>query len=147
MTAKERKDYILKLDKVVRRWRANSYLYCGGCCFSAGQIASLLEKKGIRYKVVCWQCGNPNEKNLKDIIMYKECCHIGIQVVIDKKEYLIGGHYYNLRATNIRTYNNIKSETIVEYDTLAAKNRVWSHRYNRKLNSKFTNVLENAVSK
>ena len=147
MTAKERKDYILKLDKVVRRWRANSYLFSGGCCFSAGQIASMLDQKGIRYKVVCWQRGNPNEKNLKDIIMYKNCCHLGIQVILDKQTYLIGGYYYNLGATNIRSFTNIKSETIIEYDLLAAKNGVWNHRYNRRSNNKFKSALTASVSK
>lgn len=147
MTAKERKEYILNLDKVVRRWRENSNLFCGGCCFSAGQIASLLEKKGIRYRVVCWQRGNPNEKNLKDIIMYKDCCHIGIEVILNKKKYLIGGYYYNLSATNIRSFTNIKSETIIEYDLLATKNKVWSRRYNRSSNSRFKTALANAVSK
>lgn len=147
MTAKERKDYILKLDKVVRRWRAKSNLFCGGCCFSAGQIASLLEKKGIRYQVICWQCGDPNEKNLRDIIMYNDCGHLGIQVTLDKKKYVIGGEYFNLLITNKRTYRNIKSETIIEYDLLGAKNNRWNRNYNRGLNSRFTKVLVNAVSK
>ena len=147
MTAKERKDYILKLDKVVRRWRANSNLFSGGCCFSAGQIAALLEKKGIRYQVICWQSGNPNEKNLKDIIMYNDCAHLGIQVTLDKKKYVIGGEYFNLLITNKRTYSNIKSETIIECDLLGAKCNRWNHRYNRNLNSRFTKVLVNAVSK
>lgn len=147
MTAKERKDYILKLDKVVRRWRANSNLFCGGCCFSAGQIASLLEKKGIRYQVICWQIGNPNEKNLKDIIMNSDCCHLGIEVILNKKKYIIGGYYYNLNVTNMRSFTNIKSETIIEYDLLAAKNGVWNHRYNRSLNSRFKTTLTNAVTK
>ena len=48
MTRKERKEYILNLDKVVKRWKRNSTLFCGGCCFSAGQIAKLLEAKNIR---------------------------------------------------------------------------------------------------
>jgi hypothetical protein len=147
MTTKERKEYILNLDKVVRRWREKSYLFCGGCCFSAGQIASLLEKKGIRYQVVCWQRGNPNEKNLKDIIMYKNCCHLGIMVTLNKKKYLIGGYYCNLSATNIRSFTNIKSETIIEYDSLAAKNGVWNHRYNRSSNSRFKSALTASVSK
>jgi hypothetical protein len=147
MTAKERKDYILKLDKVVRRWRANSNLFCGGCCFSAGQIASLLERKGIRYQVICWQRGNPNEKNLEDIIMYSNCCHLGIVVILNKKKYIIGGEYYSLSTTNIRTFTNIKSETIIEYDLLAAKNDVWNHRYNRRSNGRFKTALTNAVSK
>ena len=33
MTRKERRDYILALNKVVNRWKANSNLFAGGCCF------------------------------------------------------------------------------------------------------------------
>ena len=151
MTTKERQEYILKLDKVVRRWRYKSDLYCGGCCFSASVIASLLEKKGIGYKVICWesnwQSDSTNVKSLKDIIMDYSCGHIAIQVILNKKKYIIGGDFYHERITKVRTFSKIKSGELSEYDSLGANNGVWNHYYNRKLNNRFINVLNNAVSK
>ena len=147
MTRKERKEYILNLDKVVRRWRNNSNLFCGGCCFSAGQIATLLEKKGIGYKVICWQCGDPNEKSLKEIIVTNKCCHIAIQVSLDGRKFIIGGDFPSLWATNVRTYTTISSNTIIDCDMLGVKHNTWNRRYNRRLNTRFVNVLNKAVSK
>ena len=86
-------------------------------------------------------------KNLTDIIMYGDCGHLGIQVTLDKKKYIIGGEFFNFLVTNKRTYTNIKSETIIECDLLGAKNNRWNRNYNRGLNSRFTKVLVNAVSK
>lgn len=151
MTTKERQEYILKLDKVVRRWRYKSDLFCGGCCFSAAVIASLLEKKGIGYKVICWESNWLNDgtdvKSLKDIIMDYGCGHIAIQVILNKKNYIIGGDFYHERITKVRTFSKIKSGELSEYDSLGANNGRWNHRYNRSLNNRFINVLNNAVSK
>lgn len=147
MTRKERKEYILNLDKVVKRWRENSYLFAGGCCFSAGQIATLLEKKGIGYKVICWQCGDFNVKNLKDIILNNDCCHVAIQVRIDNQKFIIGGNYYSGCSMNRRTYTDIKSKEIIDYDLLGHFKGCWNLTYNRNLNSRFIKTLTNAVSK
>jgi hypothetical protein len=146
MTRKERKEYILNLDKVVRRWRNNSNLFCGGCCFSAGQIATLLEKKGIGYKVICWQCGDPNEKSLKEIIVTNKCCHIAIQVTINNEKFIIGGGYDVMNFYNRRVYN-IDSNKLIEYDLAGLYAGGWNRKYNRNLNSRFTKTLTNAVSK
>ena len=144
LSAKERKEYILNLDKVVRRWRTQSKLFSGGCCFSAGQIAKLLEKKGIRYQVVCWYRGDSTD--LKEIVAENNCCHIGIQVILDSKHYIIGGECY--LPDYRKTYkNNVNSDKLVEYDLLGVTLKTWNHRYNRNLNNRFINVLNKAVSK
>jgi hypothetical protein len=147
MTQKEKRDYILNLDKVVKRWRANSYLFAGGCCFSAGQIAKLLEKKNIKYSVVCWQCENPRVSSLKEIIVTNCCCHIAIQVTIGREKIIIGGNYGAFMVTNKRVYTNVKSKQIIWFDLLGLQNDAWNPKYNRNLNSRFTKVLSNAVSK
>jgi hypothetical protein len=145
MTKKERREYILNLDKVVKRWRRNSKLFCGGCCFSAGQVAKLLEKKHIRYKVVCWECGYTDETNLKNIIKDNNCCHIAIQVSLDSKPYIIGGDFYGSWVTSVITYSKIKSKQLVECDLHGVKHDTWNVTYNRKLNNRFINILTKSV--
>lgn len=145
MTRKERKEFILNLDKVVKRWKNNSDLFCGGCCFSAGQIAKLLESKGIRYQVICWQSGNPLTISLKTIVKRNNCNHVAIQVSVDGDKLIIGGDFdYSFCATNKRTYHFMKSETIIESDMIGVKFDTWNHKYNRSLNNRFINAL-NAI--
>ena len=147
MTRKERREYILSIDNVVKRWDRNSKLFCGGCCFSAGQISKLLEKKGIRYQAICWQSGRQNEKSLEEIIKTNCCCHIAIQVTLDGNKYIIGGDFDSYAATNVRTYTSISSNTIIDCDMLGVKYDTWNHRYDRRLNKRFVNILNMAVSK
>ena len=147
MTLKERKEYILNLDKVVKRWKRNSALFCGGCCFSAGQIAKLLETKGIRYQVICWQAGDPAVRSLKQIVIDNSCCHVAIQVSLDGQQFIIGGNYHSIWATKIRTYSSMRSREIIECDLIGLECDNWNWRYNRKLNGRFTSILAKAVSK
>jgi hypothetical protein len=150
MTRKERRDYILALDKVVKRWVRNSRLFSGGCCFSAGQIAKLLEAKGIRYRVICWESGSLKEKHLKEIVINNNCCHVGIQVSLDGKKFIIGGGDFsslNFFTTYVNTYKNMRSKEIIECDELGVVAKTWNIMYNRKLNSRFVRSLNNAVSK
>lgn len=147
MTRKERRDYILALDKVVNRWKKNSRLFCGGCCFSAGQIAKLLETKGIRYQVICWQSGYRNEKRLQEIVINNNCCHVAIQVSLDGQPFIIGGDFFSFWCTNTRTYKSMSSKEIIECDELGVAADTWNWAYNRKLNNRFTRVLHKAVSK
>jgi hypothetical protein len=144
MTRKERKEFILNLDKVVKRWRNNSYLFCGGCCFSAGQIAKILEDKGIRYQVVCWQSGNPLTISLKTIVKTNNCNHVAIQVSVDGDKLIIGGDFDSWWTTNRRTYRFMKSKTIIDSDKIGVKFDTWNHRYDRSLNNRFINAL-NAI--
>ena len=147
MTRKERKDYILALDKVVNRWKRNSKLFCGGCCFSAGQIAKLLETKGIRYQVICWQAGYLHERCLQEIVINNNCCHVAIQVRLDGQPFIIGGNFSSVWCTNTRTYKSICSKEIIERDELGVAADTWNWTYNRKLNGRFVGVLRRAVSK
>ena len=144
MTRKERKEFILNLDKVVKRWRINSDLFCGGCCFSAGQIAKLFDEKGIRYKVICWQSGCPEIKSLERIVKENNCCHIAIQVTIGLQKNIIGGDFNSWCVSNKRTYTNIHSEKIIECDLVGVKYDTWNNRYDRNLNKRFINAL-NAI--
>lgn len=147
MTKKERREYILNLDKVVKRWRSNSLLFCGGCCFSAGQIAKLLEKKNIRYQVICWERGVPKFKDLKEIVEDNHCCHVAIQVILDGKKFIIGGDFINPHVTNIIEYKKIRSEKIIECDMHGVEKNTWNNGYNRKLNKRFINILTKSVEK
>ena len=147
MTRKERKDYILTLNKVVNRWKRNSKLFCGGCCFSAGQIAKLLETKGIRYQVICWQAGYLHERRLQEIVINNNCCHVAIQVSLDGQPFIIGGNFSSVWCTNTRTYKSICSKEIIECDELGVAADTWNWTYNRKLNGRFTSILAKAVSK
>ena len=147
MTRKERKEYILNLDKVVKRWKRNSALFCGGCCFSAGQIAKLLEAKGIRYQVICWQAGDPSVISLRQIVIDNSCCHVAIQVSLDGQQFIIGGNYHSIWATKIRTYSSMCSREIIECDLIGLECDNWNWRYNRKLNGRFTSILVKAVRK
>lgn len=147
MTKKERRDYILNLDKVVKRWRRNSKLFCGGCCFSAGQIAKLLEEKKIRYQVLCWERGYTIETDLKKIIKDNNCCHIAIQVSLDGKRFIIGGEFNSSWTTSILEYRKIKSKQLVECDLHGVKHDTWNNAYNRSLNNRFINILTKSVEK
>jgi hypothetical protein len=147
MTAKERREYIINLDKVVKRWRRNSRLFCGGCCFSAGQIAKLLERKNIRYQVICWECGYNNETDLKKIIKENNCCHVAIQVSVDGNYYIIGGNFGAPWVTNIITYKRIRSKQLIEYDLYGDRCGTWNSAYNRNLNNRFINILTKSVEK
>lgn len=147
MTKKERREYILNLDKVVKRWRDKSNLFSGGCCFSAGQIAKLLDKKKIRYQVICWERGYTYETNLKKIIKDNNCCHIAIQVSLDGKRFIIGGDFHSSWTTGIITYNKIKSKQLEECDLYGVTHDTWNKVYNRNLNNRFINILTKSVEK
>ena len=147
MTRKERRDYILALDKVVNRWKRNSRLFCGGCCFSAGQIAKLLEAKGIRYQVICWRGGGSAASKLREIIEEHGCCHVAIQVSLDGQPYIIGGNFMSVWVNRVITYNKMRSQEIIECDLYGAECDNWNWRYNRKLNGRFTSILVKAVAK
>lgn len=147
MTRKERRDYILALDKVVNRWKRNSGLFCGGCCFSAGQIAKLLEAKGIRYQVICWQGGGSTASTLREIIEENGCCHVAIQVNLDGHPHIIGGNFMSFWVSRVRTYTKMRSQEIIECDLYGAECDNWNWRYNRKLNGRFVGVLHKAVRK
>lgn len=144
MTRKERKEFILNLDKVVKRWRNNSYLFCGGCCFSAGQIAKLLESKGIRYNVICWQSGDPFTMSLETIVKENNCNHVAIQVSVDGNKLIIGGDFDSWLVTNKRTYRFMRSKKIIECDLVGVKFDTWNYKYDRSLNNRFINAL-NAI--
>ncbi len=147
MTRKERRDYILALDKVVNRWKKQSRLFCGGCCFSAGQIAKLLETKGIRYQVVCWKAGYLNEKHLQEIVINNNCCHVAIQVSLDSKKFIIGGGFSSFWTTDVKIFRTMCSKEIIECDELGVAADTWNWSYNRKLNGRFVGILHKAVSK
>lgn len=146
MTQKEKKEFILNLDKLVTRWRYTSHLFCGGCCFAAGQIAKLLENKGIRYQVICWQSGNPLTISLKTVVKTNNCYHVAIQVSVDGKNLIIGGDFHSMYTTNKRTYYFMRSNSIIESDIIGAKLNLWNHIYKRSLNNKFIYELNNLVS-
>lgn len=146
LTAKERKKYILNLDKVVRRWRFKSKIFCGGCCFAAGQIAKMLEKHGIRYQVVCWDEGRNKSTDLENIITSNNCYHIAIQVSLDSKRFIIGGDIDN-SFRNVITYNRMSSKRLIDCDLLGVKYDTWNYVYNRKLNNRFINILNKSVEK
>ena len=144
MTRQERKEFILNLDKVVKRWKNYSDLFCGGCCFSAGQIAKLLESKCIRYQVICWQSGDPFTMSLEKIVRENNCNHVAIQVSVDGEKFIIGGDFYSFFATNKRTYRFMSSKKIIECDLVGVKFDTWNYRYDRKLNNRFINAI-NAI--
>lgn len=152
MTKKERREYILNLDKVLKRWVINSKLFCGGCCFSAGQVAKLLEKKHIRYQVVCWRDSCDTDIiNLKDIIKEGYCVHIAIQVRLDGKDFIIGGDLDEYSDyswhTRVITYNKIRYEKLIKYDLYGLKHYAWNDVYDRSLNKRFINILTKSVEK
>ena len=144
MTRKERKEFILNLDKVVKRWKNNSDLFRGGCCFSAGQIAKLLESKGIRYQVICWHSGNRFTMSLETIVKENNCNHVAIQVSVDGEKFIIGGDFNSWVTRYKRTYRFMRSQTIIDCDLVGVKFETWNYRYNRKLNNRFINDL-NAI--
>ena len=148
MTQKDKKKFILNLNKLVTKWRNNANLFCGGCCFSAGQIAKILEDKGVRYQVVCWQSGNPLTISIKTVVKTCHCNHIAIQVSVDGNKLIIGGDDFSFYETvHKRTYHFIKSKTIIESDMIGVKFGTWNHTYNRDLNNKFINELNILVSR
>lgn len=147
MTQKDKKEFLLTLNELVTRWRNTSHLFCGGCCFSAGQIAKILEDKGIRYQVICWQSGNPLTISLKTIVKTNNCNHVAIQVSVDGDKLIIGGDFHSFDATNKRTYYFTKSNSIIESDIIGAQLDLWNHTYDRRLNDQFINELNNLVSR
>lgn len=149
MTRKERRDYILNLHNVTKRWRENSKLFRGGCCFSAGQIAEMLEKKGIRYNVICWQYTSYSDKTaktLKNMILRCQCLHVGIAVYLDGETFIIGGRYYSPNSIK-RKLSKTKSETLIKCDIMGAELDLWNWEYNRNLNSRYMKSLTKSVEK
>lgn len=141
-----KKEFILNLDKLVKRWRNNSNLFRGGCCFSAGQIAKILESKGVRYQVICWQTDNSLTSSLKTIVKTNNCNHVAIQVSVDGNKLIIGGDFFSFLTVNKRTYRFMKSKTLIESDMLGVEFDTWNNIYNRALNNKFINELNILVS-
>lgn len=148
MTQKDKKEFILNLNKLVTNWRNNANLFCGGCCFSAGQIAKILEDKGIRYQVVCWQSGNPLTISLKTIVKTNNCNHVAIQVSVNGDKIIIGGDDFSFCETvNKRIYRFTKSKTLIESDKIGVQFDIWNPVYDRDLNNKFINELNILVLK
>lgn len=147
MTQKDKKEFLLNLDKLVTEWRKNANLFCGGCCFSAGQIAKILEDKGIRYQVICWQSGYSLITSLKNIVKNNHCDHVAIQVSVDGKNLIIGGDFHSQYTKSKKTYYFTRSNSIIESDIIGAKLNLWNHIYDRRLNNKFINELNTLVSR
>lgn len=147
MIQKDKKEFILTLNELVTRWRNVSHLFCGGCCFSAGQIAKILENKGIRYQVICWHSGGLSITSLKNIVKNNHCYHVAIQVSLDGENLIIGGNFHSLCPTNKRTYYFTKSHSIIKSDLIGAELDLWNHTYDRKLNDQFINELNSLVSR
>lgn len=141
------KEFILNLDTLVKKWRINYNLFCGGCCFSAGQIAKILEDKGIRYQVICWHTGNLFTISFKTIVKKIKCNHVAIKVSIDGKNLIIGGTVKYREPVNKRTYYFMNSKTLITSDMIGAELETWNHVYNRDLNDKFINELNILTSK
>lgn len=146
MTQEEKKEFILTLNELVIRWRNTSHLFCGGCCFSAGQIAKILEDKGIRYQVICWQSGGSLITSLKNIVKNNYCHHVAIQVSFNGENLIIGGDFHSWRTTNKRTFYFIKSNSIIKSDLIGVELDNWNHVYDRRLNQQFINDLNILVS-
>lgn len=147
MIQKDKKEFLLILNELVTRWRNDSHLFCGGCCFSAGQIAKILEDKSIRYQVICWQSGGSLITSLKNIVKNRHCNHVAIQVSIDGENLIIGGDFHHWSTINRRTYYFTRSNSIIESDIIGAKLDTWNHTYDRRLNDQFINELNNLVSR
>lgn len=141
MTQEEKKEFIIALNELVIRWCKTLHLFCGGCCFSTGQIAKILENKGIRYQVICWQSGNSLINSLKNIVKNNQCYHVAIQVSFNGKNLIIGDDFHSWHPLNKRTFYFTKSNSIIKSDLIGVELDHWNHVYDRRLNQQFIDDL------
>lgn len=141
MTQEEKKEFIIALNELIIRWRKTFNLFCGGCCFSAGQIAKILENKGIRYQVICWQSGGSLITSLKNIVKNNQCYHVAIQVSFNGENLIIGDDFHSWHPLNKRTFYFTKSNSIIKSDLIGVELDHWNHVYDRRLNQQFIDDL------
>lgn len=140
LTVEEIIQVVRELDEKINHYVIHDDLFQGGCCYAAYVLAENLKRLGIKYNVVIYQCYKVlNLTRFSEVIKGEGVVHVGIEVEVDGKKEIIGGHEHvekwlrwHKMDCNIRTYHRISPMTLLRgYN----KNGHWCRRYQTENNS------------
>ena len=145
-------DKLIKMiDDKINQYVHNKSLFSGGCCYSAYVIARSLKMAGIKYRTVVWQSEDIlNMRSFNKAVNGCGCAHVGIEVKYQGKWQVIGDFsgistYFMVTGekVNIRTYNRVEPETILE----GYNNNEWNCLYDTRNNGPLSRDITKIVLK
>lgn len=145
-------DKLIKMiDDKINQYVHNKSLFSGGCCYSAYVIARSLKMAGIKYRTVVWQSEDILKvRSFNKAVNGCGCAHVGIEVKYQGKWQVIGDFsgistYFMVTGekVNIRTYNRVEPETILE----GYNNNEWNCLYDTHNNGPLSRDITKIVLK
>lgn len=135
MDRKTRKSFIKELNDKINEYVKKRYLFCGGCCYAAYLLADVLEKTGIKYKVVLFESENTLTEDFNQSINNSGCGvnHVAIQVRTGLFPSIIGdtSDYKWFHGRKIHRYDDVTPHMLFQ----AYIGNTWNDFYNTSNNS------------
>ena len=138
MNTRNRHRFIAELTAKINEYVSNDDLFAGGCCYAAYVLAAALRAAGIRYKTVMFQYRDIlRVNNFNDAINGRGISHVGIEVRIGNRPYIIGDcsgiyQYFDCTGENfkIRKYRGVRPKELLD----GYKNNTWNNCYRTNMN-------------
>ena len=138
MNTRNRHQFIAELTTKINEYVYHDDLFAGGCCYAAYVLATALKAAGIKYKTVMFQYKDIlRVNNFNDAINGRGISHVGIEVRIGNRPYIIGDcsgiyQYFDCSGENfkIRKYRGVKPKELLD----GYKNNTWNNCYCTNMN-------------
>lgn len=147
MDSKTRKSFIKELNNKINEYVEKKNLFCGGCCYAAYLLADVLEKVGIKYRVVLFESGNTLTKDFNKSINNGGfgVNHVAIQVRFGLFSFIIGdtSDYKGYRGREIHRYDNVTPHMLLE----AYQGNTWNDFYETSNNSRLRKDISRIYAK
>ena len=147
MDCKTRKSFIKELNKKINEYVEKVNLFCGGCCYAAYLLADVLEKVGIKYKVVLFESGNTLTEDFNQSINNGGfgVNHVAIQVKFGLFPFIIGdtSDYKGYRGREIHRYDDVTPHMLLQ----AYIGNTWNDFYETSNNSKLKKDISRIYAK
>lgn len=138
MNTRNRHQFIAELTAKINEYVLHDDLFAGGCCYAAYVLAAALRAAGIKYKTVMFQYRDIlRVNNFNDAINGKGISHVGIEVRIGNRPYIIGDcrgiyQYFDNTGENfrIRKYRGVRPKELLD----GYKNNTWNNYYRTNMN-------------
>lgn len=136
MDSKTRKSFIKELNDKINEYVEKKNLFCGGCCYAAYLLAGVLEKTGIKYKVVLFEAVNTLTKDFNQSINNGGfgVNHVAIQVRTGLFPSIIGdtSDYKRYHGRKIHRYDDVTPHMLFQ----AYLGNTWNDLYETSNNSR-----------
>ena len=153
MNNKDTKSAIQGIANVINNYVEHSYLFSGGCCYSAYVIAKHLEMLGIKYRTVLFQYADVLKvRSFKKAFADPDShiAHVAIQVKYEGRWLFFGScdgiiRYFTVNdyEYKVRVYRGITSEQLKK----AYYGREWNWMYDRSNNGPLMRDIKRVAEK